>query len=511
MVLDYSKWDALELSDDSDIEVHPNVDKRSFIRAKQNQIHQQRIQRHQEIESLKYSRIINDGLLKRIDALITSLKSHEDSSRNPDELIFQALIESAGDPNEDNPPPAPEGVFTHEKEQPKYSQMMGSLVDQVKKELDESDESKPENRFQQYIKGVEGHKNKVLDLQQQLLEKLAALEKEESRKITSESIHTGFDSSFVNRSKPKPVDDEKNKSEAGSVELLNPDAVKSKNEGGAVSSGAEADVEDEEDEENMKVTPLAKKFAKIKIGDYRGCLQFLGDHPEIVTERKTDELLLEAFDAQLSGNEEYARQCVHQGLLLQYCRSLGRDGVSLFFKRITTKDHQASTLFRNDVNETYAKIRIRAAELAKNSAGESAGVEQIQLHAVDPNTKLNIKIPSPDSTDPESAAAMEIFNAFPPDLQQALKSESLDEVNKVLGKMSVEEAEDIVEKLGASGILTMEEGIVDATTEEGRKWLSEMEEQRGERGEAVERRGEEKGEDKEGNHQEKQEVVGDPE
>jgi Cdc37 N terminal kinase binding len=28
----------LELSDDSDIEVHPNVDKRSFVREKQNQI-----------------------------------------------------------------------------------------------------------------------------------------------------------------------------------------------------------------------------------------------------------------------------------------------------------------------------------------------------------------------------------------------------------------------------------------------------------------------------------------
>ena len=65
MVLDYSKWDALELSDDSDIEVHPNVDKRSFIRAKQNQIHQQRMQRRHEIETLKYERIINDGLLER--------------------------------------------------------------------------------------------------------------------------------------------------------------------------------------------------------------------------------------------------------------------------------------------------------------------------------------------------------------------------------------------------------------------------------------------------------------
>ena len=41
--------------------------------------------------------------------------------------------------------------------------------------------------------------------------------------------------------------------------------------------------------------------------------------------------------------------------------------------------------------------------------------------------------------------------------------------------MSVEEAEDVVEKLGQSGMLSLEEGIVDATTEEGRKKLEEIE------------------------------------
>jgi cell division cycle protein 37 len=30
--LNYSKWDQLELSDDSDIEGHPNVDKKSLIK-----------------------------------------------------------------------------------------------------------------------------------------------------------------------------------------------------------------------------------------------------------------------------------------------------------------------------------------------------------------------------------------------------------------------------------------------------------------------------------------------
>src|ERR1700712_2019536 len=86
--------DALELSDDSDIEVHPNVDKRSFIRAKQNQIHQERSHRRHQIETLKYERVINDGLLSRIDALLAALNGHKSSDRSPDELVFQSLIES---------------------------------------------------------------------------------------------------------------------------------------------------------------------------------------------------------------------------------------------------------------------------------------------------------------------------------------------------------------------------------------------------------------------------------
>ncbi|KAL9608807.1 MAG: hypothetical protein Q9167_006364, partial [Letrouitia subvulpina] len=143
MVVNYSKWDALELSDDSDIEVHPNVDKRSFIRAKQNQIHQQRFERRHQITTLKYERIINDGLLLRIDRLLQSLRSHEarvreskagssNDAEEPDEVVMQALMECAG-VGEDFPPRPPEGVHTQE-EGMKYSSMMGTLMDQVKEE-----------------------------------------------------------------------------------------------------------------------------------------------------------------------------------------------------------------------------------------------------------------------------------------------------------------------------------------------------------------------------------------
>ena len=355
MPVDYSKWDALELSDDSDFESHPNVDKRSFIRAKQNQIHQQRAERKHQIETLKYERTINDGLLRRIDTLLAELRSHESEAKDRDAFLYQALIASAGDADDDEAPPPPGGV--HSKEGPvRYSQMMGSLADQVKKEVEGEDDW-----YHAYIKGVEGHKKKVTGLQKQLAEKLAELEKEETRKITSEHIRDGFNSTMVNKG-----------GVAGSstanktVEVLNPGALKKAplDRTDSAASGAEGDIDEdigalqknssshaaageEDDKDSVEPTALGKQFAKIKYGDYKACLAFISEHPEILTERETDGLLVEGFEAQMKGEEAYAKLCVHQALLTQYCRALGRDGVGLFFKRYYNPCHLASLSIRS--------------------------------------------------------------------------------------------------------------------------------------------------------------------
>lgn len=127
------------------------------------------------------------------------------------------------------------------------------------------------------------------------------------------------------------------------------------------------------------------------------------------------------------------------------------------------------------MRDTYNRIKTRSAELSKVTGNDPAGVEQIQLHAVDPNTKITINIPAAGSQDPTEIQARKVFESFSPDLQKALATESLDEVNKVLGNMSVEEAEVVVEQLGEGGMLSLEEGIIDGTTEEGRKKLAEIE------------------------------------
>lgn len=347
-------------------------------------------------------------------------------------------MESAAslDPKDDQPPPRPAGVHNAEEQLPSYTKMMATLLDQVNQALDEKKISQ-EKRYQGMVDEIGEHLKKVTDLQDELHKKLAELEREESRKITSESIHAGFDSSFVNKSKPSE------KKEEAKVELLNPGFDTS-----ASTSSTSKTTLDNDDE--IEASPTARKFAEIKSAEPRTSAAFLASHPEILTEKETDGLLVLAFDAQLNGKDDYAQNAVHQALLLQYCRALGRDGVALFFKRITTPGHQARDVFYKDVQDTYLKIRNRVREIkAKEEVdGKAEGVEQIQLHAVEPGTVINIKIPPKDSDDPAEKAGREIFESFKPEMRKALETGSLDEVNKVLGNMTVEDAEDLVGKLG---------------------------------------------------------------
>lgn len=60
-------------------------------------------------------------------------------------------------------------------------------------------------------------------------------------------------------------------------------------------------------------------------------------------------------------------------------------------------------------------------------------------------------MPQRNSEDEVERKAREIFEKFPTDLQRALEAGSLDEVNKVLAKMSVEEAEAVVGQLSEVG------------------------------------------------------------
>ena len=95
------------------------------------------------------------------------------------------------------------------------------------------------------------------------------------------------------------------------------------------------------------------------------------------------------------------------------------------------------------------RIKNRSREILAERAKEPAeGVEQIQLHAVEPGTVINVRVPPTNSEDPEEQKARAIFDGFKPEMKKALETGELDEVNKVLGRLGVEEAEELVNLFG---------------------------------------------------------------
>lgn len=273
--------------------------------------------------------------------------------------------------------------------------------------------------------------------------------------------------------------DHKPRQKVEAVEVLNPQQSGQGDQFKPASSGAEADSEESDDmpnEDDIVPTDLGKKFGEIKVTDLKKSMTFIEDHPEVVSERNQDGIMVNAFNAQMEGKESLAKQYVHQALLLQYVKQVGRNGIKTFFTgyilfmclsndSIADRNHKAHAVFNDDVNTTATRIRSRTKEiLNERGIGDSpGGVEQIQLQAVDPNTAIHINVPPPNSDDPEVKEARKIFEAFPPGLQRALERGALEDINVVLGKMAVDEAEEIVELLGQGGMLSIEPKIIDTT------------------------------------------------
>lgn len=146
-------------------------------------------------------------------------------------------------------------------------------------------------------------------------------------------------------------------------------------------------------------------------------------------------------------------------------------------------DPRAETVFVNDMESTYKHLveRVRVTQ-----EEESIGKEQIQLVPENPNQTISFNVPDgppPDdlvlegpgteSMDLEEVRKAlqfrwEVFDAFPEELQEALKIGALDAVNKVLGDMEVSEAESVVQQLDMAGILSFAEGGIRDETPAGK-------------------------------------------
>jgi len=144
----------------------------------------------------------------------------------------------------------------------------------------------------------------------------------------------------------------------------------------------------------------------------------------------------------------------------------------------------ALRVFFKDVEDTYTHLKQRVE--ASREEMKASEREQVQLVATDPSMSISFSVPDGpppaelvldeslkdvDVEDVRQAlqTRWELFEAFPSNLKEALKGNSLEEVNKVLAKMDVAEAEEIVRLLSTSGIMDVADGgeVRDMTRKEG--------------------------------------------
>ncbi|KAF8842144.1 hypothetical protein BDN67DRAFT_409587 [Paxillus ammoniavirescens] len=489
MPLNYSKWDQLELSDDSDIEGHPNVDKRSLIRWKQRDIHEKREVRKHKIEALKAEIDCNKVLeprLKRVRERIAGAlgtgegELAEDAAvgmTNTGLVFFQYLVERL------QTSPSPAAPPTNAKDQPTYDAMILSLLLQIYdtvKALPKDDQEKG------VLDGLEKHVKQLGEHTRKLEGEFNAELKEQHKHITSDDIKEGWESKYVPpKPEPPPIENaitdaatKKKKTtitKSTTYEVLNPGASSS-NSAPRPPVAADDDDDDDDDDKSEalpKLTPTLDRFSRLPLWDYAKSFSFIQSNRDVVVPGASDALLVAAFQAQSDGEPAYAKRCVHQSLLLQYCDKLGRDGVRVFFQKMITGDARAVPLFVKDVEETYAHLITRVAA-AETSA--STQKEQIQLVPENPNSTITFNIPDgppPDNLILEGPGMEDldieevrkallmrwlVFDKFSDELKDALKKGTLEGVNEVLAEMDVLEAEDVVEKLGSVGIMSFADG-----------------------------------------------------
>lgn len=191
MPLNYSKWDQLELSDDSDIEGHPNVDKRSLIRWKQRDIHEKREARKHKIEALNAEIACNNVLHPRLVNIThriagtTVADPTEDANAGSGLPFFQYLVNRL----QSNPSPA--APPTNAKDQPTYDAMILSLLLQIYDTVKVLPRDEQEKAI---LDGIKAHIAQLSGHTRSLEADLDAELKEQKKHITSDDIHEGWES-----------------------------------------------------------------------------------------------------------------------------------------------------------------------------------------------------------------------------------------------------------------------------------------------------------------------------
>lgn len=472
MAIDYSKWDKIELSDDSDVEVHPNVDKKSFIKWKQQSIHEQRFKRNQDIKNLEAQVGMYSFLNKRVDKLLGSLADEDLAEQDK---VIKFLNENF-DKNEKS---VGENV---DPQIATYNEMVEDLFDQLRRDAIKDGQDPRNGAVLREL--MLKHRKKIDDVTKEANEKLKQLYKEKQAHISSDDIHTGFDSSFMNKYKKeeerKARELEKSAEKAGvtrtSETALPPKSIAEASTGTQIineeAQESQQSVQTQsttDDEDMLHLFPETEQFSKIPTGDYKKSASFLMENYQIITEQQKDALMMKAFESQLKHDEKRTYQILHQAEILAFIDSIYnvqrsptldvqrlKNSIEVFFKRVflESRIEAAKAQFLDSVNTKFEHVKKRCVILEEEERNnEGQGVETIQLKTVDESTQIEFELPDFESSDPNEIERVKIFGQLPKNLQEALKTKDLDTVNEAFADLPIDIAEHALDLLGEAEII----------------------------------------------------------
>ncbi|KAG0682555.1 hsp90 co-chaperone Cdc37 [Pichia californica] len=466
MAIDYSKWDKLEISDDSDVEVHPNVDKNSFIRWKQRDIHEKRSQRDQQIKGLQVQKEMYTQLNKRVDKMLFEFTDSQLES----EKVRNEFLNSKFDKSEKCV------LEAQTDDSPTYNEMVEDLFTQIQSDL------KKENldiNGANIRKKVQEHRQKIETVLKQIDPKLNEFDNEKTLHITSDDIHDGWNTSFINKSK-QTENSQNDQSSSASASVSQPVTSTPKPTTTTTTTTTTTNVETLNTIDSNKIVEkkpskpiseladlelLSETVTFSKLPSLKACSAYILEHPFIACTHQKDALLMKSFDLQLNGKISEAVNTIKKSMILQFCADLIENPpnpnmpmnvrlnyVKQLFTQFENDNTPGKIAYDQECQRMIEHVKNRCEIIKQEQAAEeefedSEGVEQIQLRSVDPNSELVVTVPK------EGTPEYEIYEQLPEDMKKALATGSLDEVNKVFAKIPVTEAEELLEKFNECGVI----------------------------------------------------------
>ncbi|KAJ1678515.1 hsp90 co-chaperone Cdc37 [Spiromyces aspiralis] len=502
MPIDYSKWDNLELSDDSDVECHPNIEKGTFIRLRQQKIRRDRQERKEKRRLLQSEIQLNSELVDRIRDIRSQLSKDGGANFAPTLHQWKDEIENAKvdlerrlkqreeksqqqayqswkhlqDLSEDEDENTDESEERAAEDAPTQDQMVAALfariIGDIAKNRELAWDPSSDKARDAFTEELDGHVKKLEERISSARKDLEEVIKEDARHLTVDDVmHEGFNHTIVNKSTTNEDGKRIQKSKVHSVELLNPDrpthrdlSREAQDIAAEPNSDQHKDVREGKEDEivysdynqdeyaDLELAKDSKQFAELKT--IEEAKNYIMDNPSIISEQKSDQILAAAFDLQLKGHGKKAKQYVRQSLIISYIHTMGPGGPRVFFDRVLAPGTKGHTMFYNDVDSRYEHIVERCKVIAaeREKAGESGDQEVIQLEGNNPSAYQGWDLP--EEGNPEHAERLAVFHEIPEEMQKALRVGTLDAVNKVLANMGMSEAEEVLAKCSDAGFLT---------------------------------------------------------